>query len=171
MSSRITAMDVENQEFSRKMRGYEPEEVRLYLKSVGAEVERLNLENSELHEKMGKLSKENEEHRKREQTLQQTLITAQKMAEDLDRKARGEADLLMQQARHQSERVLQESQDQLARLEAEISRCKLEKELFEKRLRHTVDEHLTLLDQRSDDQANGESHLRVLRTAAKSDVG
>jgi len=171
MSSRITAMDVENQEFSRKMRGYEPEEVRLYLKSVGAEMERLNLENSELREEQGKLSNENAEHRKREHTLQQTLITAQKMAEDHDRKARGEADLLMQQARHRSEHILQESQDQLARLEAEISRCKLEKDLFEKRLRHTVDEHLTLLDQRRDDQARGESHLRVLRTSVESDVG
>ena len=58
-----------------------------------------------------------------------------------------------------------------ARLEAEISRCKLEKELFEKRLRHTVDEHLTLLDQRRDEKSGGESHLRVLRTSPKSDVG
>ena len=56
MSSRLTAMDIEKQEFGRRLRGYDPEEVRLYLRSVAEEVERLNLENGRLLEEIGELA-------------------------------------------------------------------------------------------------------------------
>ena len=37
MSSRFTAMDVEKQEFTRKVRGYDPDEVRIFLSAVAEE--------------------------------------------------------------------------------------------------------------------------------------
>ena len=37
MSSRMTAMDIESQAFHRKLRGYDPEEVDLFLTSVSDE--------------------------------------------------------------------------------------------------------------------------------------
>ena len=40
--ARPVVRDVEQQEFSRKMRGYEVDEVRLFLKSVAEELERLH---------------------------------------------------------------------------------------------------------------------------------
>ncbi len=45
MSSRLTAMDIENQDFGRKLRGYDPQEVNLFQQSVAENVERLTLEN------------------------------------------------------------------------------------------------------------------------------
>ena len=60
MSSRLTAMDIENQDFGRKLRGYDPQEVNLFLQSVAENVERLTLENGELLEELGHLR---EQHR------------------------------------------------------------------------------------------------------------
>ena len=170
MSNRLTAMDVNNQEFRTKMRGYEPDEVRLYLKSVAEEIERLNLENGELREQVGTLKTEAEEFRTRETTLQQTLVTAQKMSAELKDRSKAEAELVMKQARLKAERALQESQDQLARIEAEISRCKLERDLFEKRLRMTLEEHLVLLDQRTEELERFDN-VRMLHPHAGSEVG
>ena len=57
MSDRITAMDVEGQRFNRKVRGFDPEEVTLYLRSVAEEIERLNLDNAKLLEENGRLAR------------------------------------------------------------------------------------------------------------------
>ena len=146
--SRLTAMDIEKQDFRSKLRGYDPEEVRLFLRSISDEVERLNLENGLLREEIGRSKQTVEEFRDREQTLQLTLVTAQNMSGEMKEKAKIEADLVVARARLSAERMLQQAQDQLARLETEVGRCKLERDLFERRLRSTIDEHLTLLDQR-----------------------
>jgi len=152
MSTRLTAMDIEKQGFSRKMRGYDPDEVRMFLASVAEEVERLNLENANLSEEVGRLRDERGAFLSREQTLQETLVSAQRMTDEMKEKGRSEAGLVVREARLEAERILFEAQDQLARVEAEISRCKLERDLFEKRLRNLLDEHASLLDSRDAEQ-------------------
>lgn len=170
MPSRLTAMDIENQEFRSRVRGWDPQEVKLFLRSAAEEIERLNLENGELREELGRLKGQISEFSSRERALQETLVSAQRMAGELKEKTRAEADLLMREARHRAERTLQESQDQLARLDAEISRCKLERDMFEKRLRFTIDEHLDLLDRRQEGRDEFDN-VRLLRPRAGSDAG
>jgi cell division initiation protein len=167
--SRLTAMDVEQQEFPRKMRGYDPQDVRLFLRSVAEEIERLHLENGQLREQVGAARTALDEFRRREQMLQQTLVTAQSMSGEMKEKARAEAELVVRRARLGAERMLQQAQDQLARLESEISRCKLERELFERRLRGTIEEHLALLEQRrSDGRELDNLHVLPRRTGSEA---
>jgi len=168
--SRLTAMDVEKQEFPRRVRGYDPQDVRLFLRSVAEEVERLHLENGQLREQVGAARTALEEFRRREQMLQQTLVTAQSMTGEMKEKAKAEAELIVRRARLSSERMLQQAQDQLARLEAEISRCRLERELFERRLRGTIEEHLSLLEQRRNDGRELDN-LHVLPRRTGSEAG
>ena len=163
MNERITAMDIERQEFKRKVRGVDPEEVALYLRSVAEEVERLNLDNAKLLEENGRLSRQVEEHKEREQTLQQTLVTAQKMSEELQERSRAQADQMVHEARIKVERTLQESQDQLARLEAEISRARLDRDLFEKRLETTIDEHQKMLESRRKEREVSPDNVTPMR--------
>lgn len=170
MSSRLTAMDVEKQEFRTRMRGFDPEEVRLFLRSVAEEIERLHLENGELLEELGRLRRDAETFRGREQTLQQTLVTAQSMTGEMKERAKAEAELIVRQARLNSERMLQHAQDQLGRLESEISRCKLERDLFERRLRGAIEEHLTLLERRLASESHPDN-VHVLRRRTGSDAG
>jgi len=171
MSDRITAMDIESQEFSRKLRGFDPDEVRLYLKSVAEEIERLNLENGEIREKMGVLRGESDEVRSREKTLQQTLVAAQGMAEELKEKARAESELVIKEARFRADQIVRQAQDQLARIEGDISRSQLERDNIERRLRSVIDEHMTLLDLRK--EARGEvDNVRLMpRGRVGSEVG
>ena len=51
MSTRLTAMDIEKQGFSRKLRGFDPDEVQLFLRAVAEEIERVNLENAKLRDR------------------------------------------------------------------------------------------------------------------------
>ena len=170
MSSRLTAMDIENQDFSRKMRGYDPEEVDLFLKSVAENVERLTLENGEMLEELGHLRKQLEELRAHEKTLQETLVSAQRMGEEIKDRAGREGELVVQEARHRADRMHAEAQNSLMRLEADISRAKLDRETFERQLRSVIEQHLTLLDLRRDARAKVDN-LRVLPNRIVSEAG
>jgi len=162
MSSRLTAMDVEKQDFKRSLRGFDRDEVRLFLRAVSEEVERLNLDNAQLREEIGTLRGRIDDFRERERMLQETLVTAQKMSEELTAKTHKESELMIREARLKSERLLEQAQDQLARLEAEIGRVKLERDAFENRLRSAIEEHLALLDLRKQERTELDN-VRFLR--------
>lgn len=170
MSSRMTAMDVEGQAFRRKLRGYDPEQVDLFLTSVSDEIGRLNLEQSELREELGRLRAERDDLRGREQALQQTLVTAQRLSEELKERARHEGELIVREARLRADSILGDARGQQAQLEADILRSKLERETAERRLRGLLEQHLALLDMRR--EARGDlDNLRVLPSRAGSEVG
>jgi cell division initiation protein len=161
MSSRLTAMDVENQEFDRKLRGYDRDQVDLFLRSISDEIGRLNLERSEMAEEMGKLRSDLEQLRSGEQTLRETLVSAQKMAGDMKQRAEEESKLIVQAARLQAARTLQEARERLGRLESDISHATQDRATCERRLRGVLEQHLTLLDLR--DQARDDlDNLRML---------
>lgn len=170
MSDRITAMDVERHEFQRRMRGYDPDEVQLFLRAVAEEIERLHLENGTFREETGQLRARLDDYRDRERALQDTLMTAQRMAEDLRGKSAREAEVLVKEARVKAERILQQAQDQLQMIEDEIGRLRLEKEAFENRIRSAIEEHLALLDLRKQERADLDN-LRFLRRRSSQDVG
>lgn len=155
MSERLTAMEIESQEFKRKMRGFDEQEVQMFLKSVADEVERLNLENARHAEETGQLRRRIDEFEKREKSLQDALIATQRLSDELVDKSREEADLLVREARLTSERMLQQAQDQLARIEDEIARAQLERSDFERKLRGAVEQHLELLELRGRGRGNG----------------
>ncbi|MCP3978430.1 MAG: DivIVA domain-containing protein [bacterium] len=170
MSDRLTAMDIENERFRRKMRGFDPSQVLLFLRSVAEEVKRLNLENGDLRDKVGSLEKQIDDHRSREETLQNTLVGAQRMTDEMKDRSKEESKLVVKEARIKAERIVQEGQDQLARLEGEISRCKLERDLFERRLRNLIDEHVTALEQRRSDRDEPDN-VHVLRRHVGQEAG
>ena len=170
MSTRLTAMDIEKQDFTRKMRGFDPDEVQMFLKAVAEEIERLNLENSTLREENGTLTQRLDEFQDRERTLQETLVTAQRMSTDLRDRSKQEAELLVREARVKAERLLEQAQDQLQAIENEIGRIRLEREAFENRLRAAIEEHLSLIDLRRQEKADVDN-LRFLRRRSTTDVG
>ena len=170
MSSRLTAMDVTNQRFSRKLRGHDANEVNLFLQSVAEEIERLHLENGEMREDLGRVREELDGLRSREQTLQETLISAQSMSTQMKEQAGREGELLISEARLRADKLLRAAQDRLLQLEADISRSKMEREMFEHRLRSVIDQHMAMLDLRR--EARGElDNLRVMPNRASTDAG
>lgn len=144
----LTAKEIESQEFKKAFRGCDPEEVQYYLRSVAAEFERLKLDNGRLLEENGSLKRDLESLKTREKTLQDTLVSAQRMAEELKEKARGEADLILQKARLDGDEIVKAAQDRLTLLESDISRSSMERETLERRLQSVIEQHLAMLEMR-----------------------
>lgn len=169
-SSQLTARDIQNQQFKRGLRGYDTDEVDLFLRSVADHVERLVLAHGDLREEVGRMKGELDGLRERERMLQETLISAQKMAEQTAEAAKCEADLLIKEARIKAERQIERARDEVARLDEDKQRLQLERESFERSLRSLIDQHTRLLDMRAAERDDAEN-VHVFRPASSTDAG
>ena len=78
----IAPIEIENKEFKKVLRGYKEEEVDEFLDLVKEDYEQLYIENAELKEKVRLYQDQINKYENIEETLNATLITAQRAAED-----------------------------------------------------------------------------------------
>ena len=86
------------------------------------------------------------EYKQREETLRDTLITTQKMVDDLKATARKEAQLIIDQAQSKAETLLQQAHNRLAQIHEDISELKRQRTQFEMQLKGLLETHLSILE-------------------------
>ena len=108
----LTPLDIENKKFQKQMmNGYNVDEVDDFLDEITVDYEKLYKENSELRSEIDRSKGDLEKYRNIEQTLQNTLVMAQKTADDIKNNAQDEADSIIRNARSK----MQESVDELTK--------------------------------------------------------
>jgi cell division initiation protein len=112
----ITGIEIRNQQFKKKVRGYDEEEVRNFLTQIAIDYENMYSENAQLRENINRVQYELEKYRKMEETMNSSLILAQQTAESLKASARREANVYLDEARLKITRILSVYQDVLKRL-------------------------------------------------------
>ncbi len=143
---KITPLDIESHTFQKKMRGFDPQEVQSFLRLVSEEYEKLFAENLKLQEDLSAMEKLLEEHRGRETTLRDTLITAQKVAGDVKEQAKREAELLLKGAELQADELVQGAQTRAAELDGSLGGLRMEHQGYLKKLRAMLEHHMQLLE-------------------------
>ncbi|HKK00950.1 MAG TPA: DivIVA domain-containing protein, partial [Desulfuromonadales bacterium] len=89
---RITPMDIQQQQFKTRPFGYDKGSVDSFLEQVADELEAVHRRQQELKEEMARLRSAVEEMRQREATLKETLLTTQRMTDEIKANARKEAE-------------------------------------------------------------------------------
>jgi cell division initiation protein len=143
---RITPIDIQQQQFKTRPFGYEKFGVDHFLEMLAEEVERINLENQQLKDELLRTRSALEEMRQREATLKETLLTTQKVTDELKANARKEAELLLTEAQLRGERLVRDAEERRVQLIADIQEIKRQKIAFESSLRALVESHMKLLD-------------------------
>jgi cell division initiation protein len=144
----LTPLEIQKQIFARALKGYNPDEVRGYLSLVAEEIERLVKDVDRLSRENAMLREELDDHSQRERILKDTLLSAQKVSEDLKSNARKEAELIVKDAELLSERVIAQAMQRVSELERAIQDLKIERASVRNRLQVTLDtvQHMVSLD-------------------------
>ena len=74
---KISPMDVRQQQFKLKFRGFDVEEVDSYLDLIANELEELNKENGTIKNELRKMEQEIEEYKRAEGDLRKAIASAQ----------------------------------------------------------------------------------------------
>ena len=90
----LTPMDIHNKDFKRSFRGYDEDEIDDFLDQVVNDYEHLFRERDQLKEELNRARKDNEQYHQLEKNLKDTLLVAQKTAEEVTSNARQHAEEL-----------------------------------------------------------------------------
>jgi len=135
----LTPLEIQKQLFSRTLKGYNVDEVRGYLHLVAEEIERLLIEVDRTSRENAMLREELEDHNQRERILKDTLLSAQKVSEDVRANARKEAELIVKDAELLSERLVSQAQSRVADLERAIQDLNMERRNARQKLQSTLE--------------------------------
>ncbi|MCX7605666.1 MAG: DivIVA domain-containing protein [Bacteroidia bacterium] len=102
----LTPIDIQNQTFNRTLRGYDPEEVRTFLRQVAQEWGSVLEEKHSLLQKVEQLSSELKRYKEMESLLQRTLLQAEENSRLTLQNAEKNANLILQEARQKAEETL-----------------------------------------------------------------
>ena len=145
---RITPMDIRQQQFTVKMfRGFDTQEVDTFLEDLAADYEALLKENSLLKEQLQALEERTRGLEEREKVLQETLMTTQRLVEEMKDQARREASVIIREAEVQADRIIEASRTAEGNLQSEIIALKRTRRQLAEGLRSTVEMYQRLLDQ------------------------
>lgn len=161
---KITARDIRQKQFQKSLRGEDPDEVKSFLEEVADAYESLVRENQALTESLQAASRELEEHRAKEKTLQETLMAAQRIGEEMKEGARKESDLKLAEAELMSEKIVANANARLIQIVDDINELKRQRLQFESQLESMLTGHLKLLAA----TRTSDPHISVEAAASKS---
>jgi cell division initiation protein len=141
----LTPLEITQREFRKILRGYDPEEVRHFIESVADEMTALVRDLTGARERIAELEERLKAHAAQEESLRSTLVTAQRMTEEIKANAKREGELIIREAEARAQRLMADSQARLADLQKEVLDLRRQRDLFVATLRAHLNAHLELL--------------------------
>jgi cell division initiation protein len=143
---KVTALDIRQKQFRAALRGRDTREVEAFLELVAGEYEELVKENLSLKEQAHRRQQRLDEYREREKILQETMLTAQRISEDMKAAGKKEAELIISDAELQAEKIVADAHHRLVQIIDDINELKRQRAQFESQLKGILDTHRRLLE-------------------------
>lgn len=124
---KVTPLDLRQQRFKTVMRGYDRGEVQAFLLEAADDYETALRENERLRQDIAKLDAVLGEHRGQERNLRNTLLTAQRLADEIKEHAQQEAALIVREAEGRADLLLQKAQQRLEDVQREIDSLRMKR--------------------------------------------
>lgn len=143
---KLTPMDINNKEFKRGLRGYNPDEVDEFLDEVVDNYEELYKENGKLKEKLEVLEEQVSHYAKIEGTIQNTLVLAQNAADQAKEASQKEAEVIIKNANETAQRIVDKAHNDVIQINSEFDRAKQEFIKFRAKFRNFINAQLETFD-------------------------
>jgi cell division initiation protein len=161
---KVTPLDLRQAHFATTMRGFEKNEVRSFLAEAAEDYEQALREIDTLKQSAARAEQDLVEHRDREVNLRNTLLTAQRLADQIRENAEQEAKMVVREAEGRADLILEKAQARLEEIEREIHELKLRRRDVEASLDSSICALQNALDFiRTKDLADKEDKLLLHR--------
>ena len=122
---RIAPLDLRQQRFKKAMSGYDRTEVVAFLTEAADDYEHALREIDRLRQDLTRMEALLAEHREREANLRNTLLTAQRLADDMKDAAQNEAKMIVREAQGRADLLLQKASARLDEIDRDINEMRL----------------------------------------------
>jgi len=142
----VSPLDLRQQRFRSAFRGFDKVEVTSFMAAVADDYEQALRETDRLRQDLTRMEAVLTEHREAERNLRNTLMTAQKLADDIKKNAEEEARRILREAEGQSDLRLEKTQARLEDEQREIDGLKLKRKDVETTSEATIQTLRNTLD-------------------------
>lgn len=143
----LTPLDIHNKEFSRRLRGYDEDEVNEFLDQIIKDYESVIRENKDLQNQLLTVQEKLDHFANIEESLSKTIIVAQEAADEVRTNAKKEAQLILKEAEKNADRIINESLSKSRKVALEVEELKKQASVYRARFRVLVEAQLELLSQ------------------------
>lgn len=143
---KITSLDIQQQQFKVKFRGFDVREVDTFLEQVADAFEALQRECNALQEEVRRLKLESQGYMEREETFKRAMLNSQEVLEQMQQNAQKSAEVVIADAEVKAEKILNRAHNRLAQLHEDIGELKRQRIQIEMQIRSILESHTKLLD-------------------------
>ena len=144
--SKITPLDIQQQQFRTRFRGFDVREVDTFLEQIAESFESMQAENEDCMEKIQRLEHEIQGYKEREEAFKRAMLNSQKVLDQMKENARKSSELIVANAEIKAEKILNHAHNRLAQLHADIAELKRQRMQIEIQIRSILEAHSKLLD-------------------------
>ena len=153
---KITPVDIQHKSFKKALQGYDRGDVDGFLDEIIETLEDEAQHRAALEAEIADLKERVSHFKAMEESLQNTLVLAQRTADEVKASAHKEADLIREQARLAGDREIAGYNDAISDVRREHQRAVEAAEKIRSELRSLLMTHLALLERSNGGPANGE---------------
>ena len=143
---KITPIDIQQQKFKIKFRGFDVREVDTFLEQLADSFEAFLAENKNLLEDIQRLTLELQGYKNREETFKRAMLNSEKVLEQMKQNAQKSSELIIADAEVKAEKILSRAQNRLAQLHEDITELKRQRMQIEVQIRAIIESHSKLLE-------------------------
>lgn len=143
----ITPHDVQSKEFKKRVGGYERADVDEFFALVCEEYDKLYTENASLRERVNALTDAVKQYRTIEDTLQDTLVIAQKTGEEVKKSAYDKGEVIINDANAKANAIIEKAKAESFEIIRKNKELKAEFEACKAKLLSILNSEIAILEQ------------------------
>lgn len=167
---KISPVSIKRQEFAKKMRGYDPEEVQAFLEKLADDIDVLLKENEDLYNQVQTLNENLSEFKKIEKNLQDTLLKAQESSTKTIESTKKQASLIIKEAELKGSQIVEKARENANEIRNAVIQLREEKELIIAKLKAIVNSQAHLFEMKVEDAGEEKIVTKKEIPAQKLDI-
>ncbi len=170
---KFSQFSIKNQEFNKSFRGYDPDEVKIFLERMSEWFSIVQTENEQLKNELNAAEEQISEFKRIEKNLQNALINAQESANSAKEEARKHTAIIVEEASIKSSRIIEKAKEEELNLRKKISELDEARKLLLSKLRATIETQAKVLgmeDEIPPSKFSVKPEMRVEKSKSNIDV-
>jgi cell division initiation protein len=167
---KISPVSIKRQEFGKSVRGYNVDEVHVFLEKVADAVEDLQKENDKLKKELDDLTEKVGEYRKIEKNLQATLLKAQENSAKSVESTKKQTTLMIKEAEIKASQILEKARESANEIRNAVINLREERDLIIAKLKAIVNSQAHLLNVKVEYSGEEPAELKTIEQPKKVSV-
>jgi len=165
---KLSPLLIKKQEFTKSLRGFDPEEVQAFLDKIANDVDSIIQENEILKKEVESLNQNVSEFRSIEKNLQDTLLKAQDSSSKALESSKKQTNLIMKEAEIKASQILENAKQEANDIRNAVVNLREERDLIVAKLKSIVNSQAHLLESKVKDV--GEEPVQPKKSETKENV-